>query len=162
MQRSILNLALVLLLAAHSSASARDAYAAWDNICEECHGEADEFATKYLWVVDDKLQGRHHIDDLHLFLQHHYIPAHELEKISTMLKSHSNDMSRYGNSCASCHGEAEAFTRQSIDTWGDEPSGVKSEIPVTEFLKSHQGLTEAEAEFFARLIDRVISQIPRQ
>jgi len=162
MQRYVLSLALFLPFCLSTSASARDAHASWDSICEECHGDADKFAAKYLWVVDDRLQGRHHIDDLHLFLQNHYIPAHEIEKITAMLKSHSNDMARYGDYCGGCHGDAEAFARNSINTWGDEPSGVESGIPVSEYLQSHQGLSKPEAEFFTRLISRVISQMPRQ
>jgi hypothetical protein len=157
-----LSLALLLLFCVHTGASARDAYASWDNRCEECHGDADAFASKYLWVVGGKLQGRHHVDDLQLFMHNHYIPAHEVEKITEMLQAQANNMDRYVDECSSCHNGAEEFVRTSINTWGDEPSGVESGIPISEYLQSHQGLTKPGAEFFTGLIARVVSQIPRQ
>lgn len=162
MPRTALSLALLLLICVHGGASARDAYASWDNRCEECHGDADKFAGKYLWVVGGELQGRHHIDDLRLFMQNHYIPAHEIEKMTEMLQAQANNMARYGDECGSCHNGAEEFVRTSINTWGDEPSGVESGIPISEYLQSHQGLTKPGAEFFTRLIIRVVSQLPRQ
>ena len=159
MRRFALNLAFLLLAGASSAATARDAYASWDNRCEECHGDADEFARKYLWVVEGQLQGRHHIDDLDLFLGNHYIPAHEIQPMSDMLQASANDMARFAGECGSCHGSAETFVRASVSTWGDGLTGVETEVPVREFLKSHQGLDQEGAEFFTRLIERVIDQI---
>jgi hypothetical protein len=162
MPRTALSLGLLLLFCLHSNASARDAYASWDNRCEECHGDADAFASKYLWVVDGKLQGQHHVDDLQLFMHNHYIPDHEIEKMTEMLQAQANNMARYVDECGNCHGRAQEFVRTSINTWGDEPVGVESGIPISEYLQSHQGLTKSGAEFFVHLITRVLSQIPRQ
>lgn len=161
MRGAVLSLAMALLLCAHPAANARDAYASWDNRCEECHGDADEFSRKYLWDVDAQLQGRHHVDNLHLFLQNHYIPAHEIEKMTAMLQAQANKMARFDAECGSCHGSAPDFVRASISTWGDGLTGVESGIPIAEFLPAHQQLGEDDAEFFSRLIARVISQIGR-
>ena len=38
-------------------------------------------------------------------------------------------------------------------------AGVESGVPVNEFLQNHQDLSEADAEFFTRLITRVSDQI---
>lgn len=161
MRNIALSLAMALSISAHSAANARDAYASWDNRCEECHGDADSFAGKYLWVVDGQLQGRHHVDDLDLFMRRHYIPAHEVEKITAMLQAQANDMARYEAQCGSCHGSRQDFVRASISTWGDGLTGVETGIPIAEFLPAHQQIGVDGAVFYGRLIERVISQIGR-
>lgn len=162
MRGTVLNLALVFLMSASCTANARDAYASWDNRCEECHGDADLFARKYLWVVDGQLQGRHHIDDFQQFMRKHYTPAHEVDKMTAMLQAQANNMARFATECSSCHGSANDFVRASISTWGEGLTGVETGIPITEFLPSHQEMGEDNAAFFKRLIERVISQIGRQ
>ena len=159
MRCSLQVLGLLLLLGINPAVQARDAYASWDNRCEECHGDADAFSQKYLWIVDDKLQGRHHIDNLALFLENHYIPSHEIEKMSAMMKAQANRMARFGDECGACHGQVEDFVRASISTWGDGLSGIQSEQPLTEFLPTHQEIGEADTEFFERLLTRVVEQI---
>jgi hypothetical protein len=161
MRCTVLSLVLALLVSASSVASARDAYASWDNRCEECHGDADSFARKYLWVVEGQLQGRHHVDDFHLFMRKHYTPAHEVDKMTAMLKAQANNMARFVTECGSCHGSAPDFVRASISTWGDGLTGVETGIPIAEFLPTHQALDEDSAAFFDRLLERVISQIGR-
>jgi hypothetical protein len=162
MRGATLSLGLVLMFAFQPGASARDAYASWDNRCEECHGDADAFAHKYLWVVGDQLQGRHHVDDLRLFMHNHFIPDHEIDKMREMLWAQANKMSRFADECGSCHKGVEEFVRTSISSWGDEPSGVESGIPVSRFLQTHQNLDAEDAKFFTRLINRVLSQISRR
>lgn len=162
MQLTALGLGLLLLLGSYGNAAARDPYASWENRCEECHGDADEFARKYLWVVDGQLQGQHHIDNLDMFLGNHYLPSHEIATITDMLQAQANDMDRFGHECGGCHKGVEEFVRASINTWGDEPSGVESGIAISEFLLSHQNLQASDAEFFKRLIDRVVSQISKR
>ena len=156
-----LGLLLLLLVSTQGGGAERDAAAAWQNRCEECHGEADKFAQKYLWDADGTLQGQHHVDDLHLFMENHYLPSHEVDKLNQMLLGHANRLARFAEQCGSCHDSAEEFVRQSISTWGDAISGINNGIPVVEFLPTHQGLTEADAEFFTRLLTRVESQLSR-
>jgi hypothetical protein len=152
-------LGLLLILAISSEAGARDAYASWDNRCEECHGEADEFSRKFLWAIDGQLQGQHHIDNLRLFMANHYIPEHEFEAIYEMLFAHASTLTRFQNECGECHDAAEAFVRKSIATRISGMVGVESGVPVSEYLRTHQDLGEADAEFFTRLIARVLDQI---
>lgn len=160
MHKFALSLWLVLLLVSSPGGSAeRSADAAWENRCEECHGDADEFAQKYLWDDDGTLQGQHHVDDLHLFMENHYLPAHEVDKLNEMLRGHANKLTRFAEQCGSCHASAEEFVRSSISTWGDEISGVETGVPVSRFLLEHEGLKPEEAEFFTRLIVRVESQL---
>jgi hypothetical protein len=161
MRNTALSMGLLLLVSTQGGSAERDADAAWENRCEECHSGAEEFAQKYLWDADGKLQGRHHVDDLHLFMENHYLPAHEVDKLNEMLRGYANRLSRFAEQCGSCHDSAEEFVRNSISTWGDAISGVNNGIPVAEFLLTHQGLDEAEAEFFTRLLIRVESQLSR-
>jgi hypothetical protein len=159
MRLTALCLGLLVFAGTHCGAAESDAYSSWDTRCEECHGDAREFARKYLWVVDGQLQGRHHIDDLHLFMENHYIPSHEVDKMREMLQGNANELARFAQRCGSCHDGADDFVRRSISTWGGAISGVNSGIPVAEFLLTHEGLGPEEAEFFTRLIVRVESQL---
>lgn len=159
MRAVLLSFALTTLLGLPSGTLARDAYASWDNRCEECHSEARDFAAKYLWVVDDELQGRHHIEDMNLFMRNHYTPKHEIEKMTVMLKKHANQMVRFEQECSECHNSAEDFVRASISTWGDGPTGVETGIPISEYLVTHRDLGEEDAAFFTRLITRVLDLI---
>ena len=159
--RALAVITLTSLAVAHGSVLAWDVYDSWDSRCEECHSEAAEFSQKYLWVVDDRLQGRHHIEDMHLFMKNHYVPKHELETMTAMLKEHANKMARYEAECGECHKGAEDFVRESISTWGDGPTGVETGKPIAEYLVTHQDLGEEDAAFFVRLIERVLDQIKK-
>ena len=149
------------LVFGYGPAVAWDVYDAWDSRCEECHSEAPEFSKKYLWVVDDKLQGRHHIDDMHLFMRNHYVPKHEIEVMTAMLKEHANKMARYEAECGECHKPVKDFVRESISTWGDGLTGVETRKPIADYLVIHQDLGEEDAAFFVRLIERVLEQIKK-
>jgi len=152
---------LLLMFLIPFGAGARDAYAAWDNRCEECHGDADEFARSFLWAIDGQLQGQHHIDNLRLFMGNHYIPEHQIEAIYDMLLAQANTMARFEIECSSCHDSAEALVRKSIATRISGIAGVESGVPVLEFLQTHQNLQPADAEFFMKLITRVLDDISR-
>ena len=153
---------LSFALAGGGTAFAWDVYDSWDSRCEECHSEAADFSEKYLWVVDDKLQGRHHIDDMHLFMRNHYVPKHEIEVMTAMLKEHANKMARYEAECSECHQSAKDFVRESISTWGDGPTGVETGKPIAEYLVTHRDLGEENAAFYVRLIERVLDQIKQK
>ena len=145
-----------------AGAGARDAYASWDNRCEECHGDADEFSRTFLWAIDGELQGQHHVDNLRLFMGNHYIPEHEFDAIYDMLLAQANTMARFASECGSCHPGAEAFVRKSIATGVEGMIGVESGIVVSEFLQTHRDLPEDDVVFFTRLITRVLDDISRR
>jgi len=145
----------VLLLVLQTGAAARAPEASWDNRCEECHGDYAEFSGKYLWVFDGQLQGRHHIDDLHLFLQNHYIPAHQVDAISKMLAAKANSPLRFASECGECHGEAEEFVAKSIWVRGEEITAMGVGMEAKEFLQTHQNLKPEDVEFYLKLFVRI-------
>lgn len=159
MRGTALSLVLLLIFLLAPGADARDAYATWDDRCEECHGEADEFSRRFLWAIDGQLQGQHHIDNLRLFMGNHYIPRRQIDAIYDMLLAQASTLARFTEECGSCHASAEEFVHKSIATRISGMAGVESGVPVSEFLQTHQDLEEADAEFFTRLIARVLDQI---
>ena len=161
MKLKILGLGLFLAFLFPVEGGARDAYAAWDSRCEECHGDADDFSRKYLWVIDGQLQGRHHIDGLRLFMSNHYVPQHEIDAIHDMLMAQANTLARFDSECSSCHLGAEAFVRKSIATGVAGMTGVESGMIVSEFLQTHRELSADDVAFFTRLITRVLDDISR-
>jgi hypothetical protein len=154
-------LAILLMFLIQPGADARDVRAEWDNRCEECHGEVDDFARKFLWAIDGQLQGQHHIDNLRLYMRNHYIPKHLIDEIYNMLLAQANSPARFKSECSSCHNSAEEFIRRAIFIKAGELRGVESGIPVREFLKSHQGLQHTDVEFFTKLLTRVLNDIYR-
>jgi len=145
---------ILLLVANPAPADPVKASAAWNSRCEECHGEADKFAHKYLWAIDGKLQGRHHVYDLRLFLGNHFLPDHLIDKLSAMLMKYANTPQRFTDECSGCHGKVEDFASKSVAfKWG-KVRGVKSGTAVSEFLPGHEGLNAEDADFFARLLER--------
>ena len=158
--RSIsLSLGILLMLFVQSGVNAREIRAEWDNRCEECHGEADQFARKFLWAVDGQLQGRHHIDNLRLFMRNHYLPKHKIDAFYDMLLAQANNPIRFESECSSCHSSAEEFVRRSIVIKAGELTGLESGIPVRDFLQTHRGLQQADVEFYTRLFTRVQNDI---
>jgi hypothetical protein len=157
----IQGLAILLMFFVQPEAGAREIRAEWDNRCEECHGEADEFARKFLWVIDGQLQGQHHIDNLRLYMRNHYIPKHLIDEIYNMLLTQANSPARFKSECSSCHNSAEEFIRRTIFIKAGELTGAESGIAVREFLKTHQGLQQTDVEFFTKLLTRVLNDIYR-
>ncbi len=155
MRISPVTIAVLLLALTPVEALARDALAIWDSRCEECHGDPAEFAGKYLWNIDEQLQGRHHVDNLSLFMRNHYIPDHEIESIHGMLLARANSPLRFKAECGDCHGDAGEFVEQSIWVRGKEITGMGSGVDVGEFLTSHQGLQPADVAFYRRLFIRI-------
>ena len=155
------SLAILLVIFILPGADAREIRAEWDSRCEECHGEADEFARKFLWVIDGQLQGQHHIDNLRLYMRNHYIPKHLIDEIYNMLLAQANSPARFKSECSSCHSSAEEFIRRAIHIKAGELTGVESGISVREFLKTHRGLQQTDVEFFTRLLTRVLNDIYR-
>jgi hypothetical protein len=161
--RSIgLSLGILLMLCVQSEAGAREIGAEWDNRCEECHSEADEFARKFLWAVDGQLQGQHHIDNLRLFMRNHYLPQHKIDAFYEMLLARANNPARFNSECSGCHNSAEEFVQRSIVIKAGELTGLESRISVGEFLQTHRDLQPDDVEFYTRLLTRVQNDVYRQ
>lgn len=149
------SIAIVLLVLIPIEADTRGPEAIWDSRCEECHGEAVEFASKYLWNVEGQLQGQHHIDDLKLFMRNHYIPDHEIETIRNMLLSQANSPERFEAECGDCHGDARQFVEKSLWVRGSGITGMESGMDVSEFLPTHQDLRPEDVAFYSKLFARI-------
>ena len=147
--------AALLAVSIEPADSADVARAAWDNRCEECHGDPDKFSAKYLWIIEGQLQGRHHVDDLRLFVGNHYAPEHLLDGMLEMLSERASTLARFTDECSECHGTPEDFVRKSIVTQGRDMIGVMTSTAVGEYLESHRDLSEDDAEFFTLLLKRV-------
>lgn len=146
---------ILLLVLIPLNADARDAEVIWDSRCEECHGESDRFASKYLWNIDGELQGQHHVNDLSLFMRQHYTPKHEFETLRNMLLAQGNSPARFKNECGSCHGEIATFVEKSIWVRGNEVNGLGSGEDMKEFLPTHRELGPEDVSFYLRLFARV-------
>ena len=155
MRISQVSIAMLLLVLIPIEAGSRDAPAMWDSRCEECHGDSASFASKYLWNIEGQLQGRHHIDNLSLFMRNHYIPDHEFEAIQDMLLAQANSPVRFKAECGGCHGEVKEFVEQSIWVRGSAVTGMESGMDVNEFLPTHQALPPEDVVFYRKLFARI-------
>lgn len=146
---------ILLLVLIPIEAGSRDAQAIWDSRCEECHGDPAKFSSKYLWNIEGQLQGRHHIDNLNLFMNNHYIPEHEIETIRNMLLDQANSPVRFKAECGSCHGDANEFVSKSIWVRGSEITALESGMDISEFLPTHQELGPEDVAFYRKLFARI-------
>jgi hypothetical protein len=150
-----LSIAILFLLLIPLKTEGRNAEAIWDSRCEECHGDNNRFARKYLWNIGGELQAQHHVDNLSLFMRQHYIPKHEIEAIRKMLLEQANSPLRFKDECGVCHGEVTEFVKKSIWVRGNEITALVSGKDVKEFLPDHQKLQPKDVNFFLRLFARV-------
>ena len=151
----IRSLVILALLATASATGARDGPAVWGDLCEECHGDHERFAVKYLWNLDGQLQGQHHIDNMDQFLGNHYVPGHELATIRQMLLAGANTPARFGTECGECHGELESFVNTSLWVGKASISGMESGADAADYLQTHRDLTPQDVNFYLKLFFRV-------
>ena len=155
MSKIQVSLVVLMLTLIQIRSEARDAFAIWDSRCEECHGDPEPFARKYLWNIEGQLQGQHHINNLDLFMRNHYTPEHELETLHTMLLAGANSPLRFDAECGECHGAARDFVEKSLWVRGSEITGLESGLDVKEFLPGHQGLQAEDIVFYTKLFVRI-------
>lgn len=144
---------MLLLLAA--VADARDGEDVWNSRCEECHGEPGRFAGKFLWYIDGQLQGRHHIDDLALFMQNHYIPDHEIDLINELLSRHANSMVRYRDECSECHQDPLQLAREALWITDTGVRVIKTGDDIADFVVEHRDMPGDEAVYYQELFSRM-------
>ena len=155
MRISRMNIVILLLALIPIEAGSRDAPAIWDSRCEECHGDPARFAREFLWNIEGQLQGRHHIDNLSLFLSNHYTPEHEIDAIHNMLLSEANSPVRFEAECGGCHGDARKFVEKSLWVRGSGITGLESGMDIIEFLPTHQKLQPEDVSFYRKLFARI-------
>ena len=137
------SLVAATLMVGHAEvAAAIDLHRFWDQRCSDCHGHAGDFARRTLSVMDGRLLGRHHQDDLRLFLGNHGVPPGDVDAIYGMLLAQASSAPEFMRRCGGCHGSG-------------------SGQPITEFLAHHGGLTPADVPRFAELLKRLESEVHR-
>ncbi len=108
-----------------------------------------------MWVIDGRLEGQHHKEDLPLFLQNHYIPDHEIEAMSNLLASKANSPLRFNNECSSCHGDLAAFMEKSLWVRGESITAMGVGMEVDEYLKARKELDTTDVDFYLKLFTRM-------
>jgi len=149
------------LLSPVSAAKGIDLHWLWDDRCAECHGHAGEFARNFLNISGGQLQGRHHVYDLHRFMQNHYLMESEVDEVYNMLLAQASIEPRFSRACSSCHGTAVNLMRNSLDLHDGVLYSRKYQSPVRQFLKGHMGMSPGDAEFFTGLLTRVAHEVYR-
>lgn len=142
-------------------ANAVDLHLLWEDRCTPCHGEAGDFARKFLVVRDGKLYGRHADRDLRLFLQNHYLRNNEIEAVHAMLFAQATSQQQFRKKCGSCHEKAAQLARESLARRGDELIIRDTGEPLSEFLKGHGNLEAGDIAFFVALLDRIEKEVHR-
>ena len=155
MSISRVSIAILMLALIPIEAGSRDGLAIWDSRCEECHGDPVVFSGKYLWDIDGQLQGRHHIDNLDLFMGNHYIPDHEIEAIRIMLLSQANSPVRFKTECSGCHGDVKDFIEKSLWVRQGGITAMESGMDLIDFLPTHQELQPEDVTFYRKLFARI-------
>ncbi len=145
-------IASLLWVSSASAESDVDPQAIWERRCDQCHGDAAEFAHKRLWSIDGQLHGSRHAVDMHRFLSNHHLRVHEIESVIQLLLASSNSTARFDAECGSCHGSASEFVEKSLWVRRDSISGLGTGSDVAEFLLTHQDLSPEDASFFFDLL----------
>ena len=152
---SRVRIAILMLALIPIEAGSRDGLAIWDSRCEECHGDPAVFSGKYLWDIDGQLQGQHHITNLNLFMDNHYIPDHEIDTIRIMLLSQANSPVRFETECSGCHGDVKDFIEKSLWVRRGGITGMESGMDLIDFLPTHQNLQPEDVTFYRKLFGRI-------
>jgi len=153
----------ILLLCALSTislgASERiDLHALWDDRCAECHGHSGDFARRFLHISDGRLQGRHHVDNLQLFISRHYSTPAQAAAIYAMLQAQAATPPLFRQHCSRCHDSAASLVRSTAILRDGVLFSISSGQPVQQFLSSHRNLSEEEIDFYHRLLTRVATE----
>lgn len=149
---------LALLAAASAGTAGRDLHDYWDTRCRDCHGDAGAFARRTLRVENGVLAGTHHVKGLETFLRNHYLTDDLVQPVMAMLTAQVQTAPLYRSRCSNCHGSAAEFARRSLVLRGGVLTGVASAKPVAEVLRSHGGLTPAEAATMVATLTRVLGE----
>jgi hypothetical protein len=139
------------------SAFAVDLHHFWDQRCGGCHGHAGEFARRYLKVDAGRLIGRHHTDNLRLFLGQHEMSGAIADEIYAMLLAQASTPPIYQEKCRGCHQNAAELARTSLAVVGGKVAGRQSGRPLEDFLPGHARLKpdELAVESLARVYREV-------
>lgn len=153
---ALLGLVFPLALA---EADGIDLHAYWDSRCAACHGDAGDFARRTLTVVDGRLQGRHHRDDLERFLRQHHTADALVPPVLAMLRAQRETPPLYREHCLRCHGRASDFVRGEL-AWQDGQLVSRAGMrPVAPLLQRHGALAADERVPLLRSLERIAGEI---
>jgi hypothetical protein len=132
----------------------------WDQRCQSCHGDAGPFARSTLTVDSQgRLLGRHHKDDLARFLKQHYLADEMVETVMAMLRGQATTPPLFRQHCASCHGRASSFARESLVLEGGVLKGRTGARVVAQLLRAHGDLDAAEVPVVVESLTRVLGEV---
>ena len=151
----------VIVLMTTPGAAGVDLHWLWENQCEECHGHSGQFARKFLKLANGRLEGRHHAEDLRLFMRNHYAFEIETDAIYELLLAQTQTEPRFKRECASCHGNAAPFIRKSIILRDGILLSRKTGQSTKSFLQQHRGLKQDDVQFFTALLRRIVGEVYR-
>jgi hypothetical protein len=158
MPRSVLLIFVLLLMSTPARASAAagfDLHWYWDNNCAECHGHSGKFARQFLHISSDQLLGRHHVDNLFVFMRHHYTRSDRVEAIHEMLKAQVATEPRFEQQCSKCHGTATSLVRDSSILRNEILMSRRNGQTTRQFLQGHRRLTPQDIDFYENLLTRI-------
>jgi len=135
-----------------------DLHALWDDRCAECHGHSGDFARRFLQISNGRLQGRHHVDNLQLFISRHYSTAAQSAAIYAMLQAQTATPPLFRQQCSRCHGSAASLVRSTAILRDGVLLSSRSGKPLQQFLSSHRNLSVEEVDFYHRLLTRVATE----
>jgi hypothetical protein len=141
------------------SALAVDLHRFWDQRCGGCHGHAGDFARRYLKVEDGRLIGRHHTDNLRLFLGQHEMSGALAGEIYAMLLAQASTPPIYQQRCQGCHQSAAELARSSLTASGDKVLTRQSGQPLADFLPKHARLRPEEISVIVASLVRVYHEV---
>ncbi len=151
--------AALLASASMGNAQGFDLHAFWDSRCQDCHGHAGAFARQTLTVVDGRLQGRHHRENLKQFLAQHEMGPEHVEGIYAMLLAQVVNQPIYQQKCAGCHKSAAEFARASLVMKDGVAVGKSNGQPIAQFLQRHGRLTAQEQPVVIDALTRVLGEV---
>ena len=135
-----------------------DLHALWDDRCAECHGHSADFARRFLHISDGRLQGRHHVDNLQLFISRHYSTPAQAAAIYAMLQAQVATPPLFRQHCSRCHDSAASLVRSTAILRDGVLLSRRSGQPMHQFLSSHRKLSVQEIDFYDRLLTRVATE----
>jgi hypothetical protein len=150
---------VVLATAGAGSAAAVDLHEYWDRDCANCHGHAAAFARRFLTVEDGRLHGRHHVDDLEVFLRNHYLARDLIAPVTAMLAAQVVTEPRFRKECGGCHTSAAALARKSLSLRDGVLVSRASGLPTAKFLSSHAGIKPEDVPVFVDVLTRVTHEV---
>jgi len=135
-----------------------DLHALWDDRCAECHGHSAGFARRFLQISDGRLQGRHHVDNLQLFISRHYSTPSQAAAIYAMLQAQVATPPLFRQHCSRCHDSAASLVRSTAILRDGVLFSSRSGRPMQQFLSNHRNLSVEEINFYHRLLTRVATE----